>query len=168
MPTFVPTLEQIQKASDDLHYEWEQLVECRRLEHTFRVHEQPGKVYLHSEERVRLYNLIITGFAIHSRNLLRFFHIPRRGDYNDVVVADYFETPAIWIPPQIPDCDSTWVEATLNKTNKRAAHLTYTRVDKTFPEIQWNIDQIFDYLSVLWQHFNATASPKLFIPKLGD
>jgi hypothetical protein len=168
MSPFVPTLEQIQTASSDLHYEWEQLAECRRLEDTFRVPELPGKVYFQNKEREKLYNLIITGFAIHTRNLLRFFYMPRKGDYNDIVVTDYFETPAKWMPPQIPDRDSDWVDKILSKANKRAAHLTYTRADRTFSEMYWDFDQIFEYLSILWQHFNATASPRLFIPNLGD
>lgn len=168
MPPFAPTLEQIQKASEDLKYEWEQLIECRRLERTFRVPELPEKIYLHSEENVKLYNLILTGYAIHTRNLLRFFHKPRRGNDDDVVVTDYFETPLKWQPPQIPNHDSTWVNAILAKANKRAAHLTYTRTNKTFEEMYWNIEQVFAYLSVLWEHFNATASSRLFFTTYGD
>ena len=158
MSQFVPTRQMIWDASEHIKYEWEQLKECLRIEHSFRVPVYPDKVDLRTHTDRCLYNLALTGFAIHARNLLLFFYEQRKGKHDDIIAADYFDPPVAWIPPQVPGKSNAWREDIQSRMNKQAAHLTYSRAIKK----AWEIDEIFDYLLIIWQHFIATASPQKF------
>lgn len=160
--SYKPTSEQIWKASEDVKYEWQQLWECKRLENSFRDPTHPNVVVLDTPEKKRLYSLAIESFAIHARNLLLFFFEPRKGEFDDIIASDYFDIPTMWTPPQISGKDDEWRKSIQNRANKRAAHLTYTRVDKSLPEIQWQVEEIYNYLAVIWQYFVSTASSQRF------
>jgi len=157
-------LEQIQKAKEHVVYEWHQLEYSKRLLDSMRNPTDPQ--YLQANVSREEHALALTVFALHARNLILFFELiipknPKSSRYSDDVLAsDYFDEPNKWVQvrPQIKDRDETWLEAQKKRMDKLAAHITYYRNEPSSEKV-WDIEDIFEYLSNLWQSFKETASP---------
>jgi hypothetical protein len=77
-----------------------------------------------------LLSALLESFAIHLRGLIDFFYTrAERAQDDDLVAADFFDSPDTWDPGIIPK--SLFDART--RTNKEVGHITYERKAETDP-----------------------------------
>lgn len=72
------------------------------------------------------HNALLESFLIHSRSLIDFLYV--KGQYeDDLLAAHFFNNPVEWekIRPVLPD----FLKQTKERTHKKLAHLTFTRLE---------------------------------------
>jgi len=103
-------------------------------------------------------NALLESFTIHVRALIGFFFSenPRN---DDIVAEDFFLDPNDWINKRSLKTDL--LEKAKKRADKEVAHLTYTRLEITPEQKQWEFLKIFNDLQVLIEIFLDTVSSHL-------
>jgi hypothetical protein len=110
-----------------------------------------------------LLSALLESFAIHLRNLIDFFYTPPSNARNDdLVAADFFDSPGPWNPGPIPKSLSDARE----RANKEISHITYKRKNATDPTKHWPVADLFNEIQSVAQSFAAGASSKKLHPSV--
>ena len=110
-----------------------------------------------------LLSALLESFAIHLRNLIDFFYTPPgkvRDD--DLVAADFFDSPSAWDPGAITKSLADARE----RANKEISHITYKRKTATDPSKPWPVADLFKEIHSVAQKFAAGASSKKLHPNV--
>jgi hypothetical protein len=99
----------------------------------------------------------LASFATHLRGLIDFLYTePKNAQPDDVVAADFFNSPGVWNP----GFPSASLSAARTRMNKEVGHMTYKRkagMDLTKP---WPVSDLFNEIVPIVQQFAAGASSK--------
>jgi hypothetical protein len=99
----------------------------------------------------------LESFAIHLRNLTDFFFtLPEKARPDDLVAADFFDSPSAWNPGAIPDL----LDDARERANKEISHITYKRKTGTDPTNPWPVQELFEKVHSVAQKFAVGASSK--------
>jgi hypothetical protein len=110
-----------------------------------------------AREKGFLLSALLESFAIHLRNLIDFFYTqPENARNDDLVAADFFDSPGAWNLGQIPKplCDAR------KRANKEISHITYKRKCAMDPTKPWPVADLFEEIHAVAQKFGAGASSK--------
>ena len=106
---------------------------------------------------------LLESFAIHLRNLIDFFYTqPGNARNDDLIAADFFDSPGDWKPGAIPKSLSDARE----RANKEVSHITYKRKGGTDPTKPWPVNDLFNEVQTLATEFATRASSKKLHPKV--
>src|SRR5580692_6524589 len=106
---------------------------------------------------------LLESFAIHLRNLIDFFFtLPSEARKDDLVAADFFDSPSAWNPGTIPKLLTDAHE----RANKEISHITYKRKGETDPTKPWPVGELFKEIRALATKFAAGASAKKLHPSV--
>jgi hypothetical protein len=110
-----------------------------------------------------LLSALLESFAIHLRNLAGFFYTrPEVARNDDLVAADFFDSPSAWNPGAIPKSLTNARE----RANKEVSHLTYKRKGAMDPTKPWPVADLFDEVQAIAEQFVAGASSKKLHPSV--
>jgi hypothetical protein len=102
-----------------------------------------------------LLSALLESFAIHLRNLTDFlFTLPKDARTDDIVAADYFDSPGAWTPGN----RSTTLGEAQVRANKEISHITYKRKDSTDITKPWPVADLFDEIDSISKNFAREAS----------
>ncbi len=114
-------------------------------------------------EKGFLLSALLESFAIHLRNLIDFFYTqPSNARNDDLVAADFFDSPGACNPGPIPKSLSD----TRERANKEISHITYKRKSATDPTKPWPVADLFNEIQSVAQRFAAGASSKKLHPSV--
>ncbi|MGA2300734.1 MAG: hypothetical protein ABSG77_08565 [Candidatus Acidiferrum sp.] len=114
-------------------------------------------------EKGFLLSALLESFAIHLRNLIDFFYTqPGKARNDDLVAADFFDSPGAWDPGAIPKS----LEDARERANKEISHVTYKRKTATDPTKPWPVGDLFKEVHSVAQKFAAGASSKKLHPSV--
>jgi hypothetical protein len=100
-----------------------------------------------------LRSALLESFAIHLRNLIDFFTVPKGKERDtDVIAADF--APA-WSQKRSATFEDAKVRA-----DKEVSHLTLGRKDGLDASKPWQVGALFHELQPVAEHFAAAADPK--------
>ena len=106
---------------------------------------------------------LLESFAIHLRNLIDFLYTqPGKARNDDLVAADFFDSPDAWDPGAIPKS----LEDARERANKEISHITYKRKGATDPTKPWPVADLFNQIQSVAQKFAAGASSKKLHPSV--
>ena len=84
-------------------------------------------------------NICITGFLLHTRNLLAFFYYKAHGDY--IRAEDFIGEGKVW--NNIRPGRTHLLKNFEKRVNNELSHLSYNRVKVDYPGPKWKIDGIY-------------------------
>ena len=102
-------------------------------------------------------NALMESFVIHLRVLLDFFYTDKT-EQDDIIAAHFFIDPEIWKKAR-PDKTPLLLEAE-KRANKEVAHLTYTRLDKTPEQKNWEFLLILSDVNKVKEAFLNILPPR--------
>jgi hypothetical protein len=105
----------------------------------------------------------LESFAIHMRNLINFFY-PGRGQDDDVIASNFFDSPSGWAPAKI----SPSLENARERANKEISHITRGRKSGLALGKEWPVGDLFREVEALAKQFAAAASPKKLDSEIGN
>jgi hypothetical protein len=106
---------------------------------------------------------LLESFAIHLRNLIDFFYTPPNNARNDdLVAADFFDSPGVWDPGPI----SKSLSEARERANKEISHITYKRKTPADPTKPWPVADLFNEVQSIAVKFATGASGKKLHPKV--
>jgi len=144
------TSEQLQAASDPLHYELWMFQKTAEALATGIC----GEGVLH--------NALLESFVIHARNLLDFLYPKKNLWPDDVIAGDFFDDPKSWISER--PSKSEKIASLHNRAGKEVAHLTYARLDVTPETKPWQFVEIANEVVSVFDKFLAIVP----LDRLGD
>jgi hypothetical protein len=108
---------------------------------------------------------LLESFAIHLRNLIDFFYTrPEEARNDDLVAADFFDSPGAWNLGAIPQS----LSAARERANKEISHITYKRKSAMDPTKPWPVADLFNEVHSIAQRFAASASGKKLHPSVPE
>ena len=115
------------------------------------------------EEKGFLLSALLESFAIHLRNLIEFFYTePNNARNDDLVAADFFDSPSAWNPGAVP----TSLNDARERANKEISHITYKRKDAIDPTKPWPVATLLKEVQSIAEKFAAGASIKKLHPSV--
>ncbi len=112
-------------------------------------------------EKGFLLSALLESFAIHLRNLIDFFYTrPEDARNDDLIAADFFDSPSSWNPGAIPKS----LNDARERANKEVSHITYKRKGATDPTKPWPVADLFNEVHAVAEKFAAGASSKKLHP----
>lgn len=146
-----PTIEDLQKASEHLHYEFWMMQQLPRM-YAMADQELSRTQEPHADVRIRA-NAFLESFLIHARVLMDFMY-PDNPRPDDVLAEEFFDVPDEWTSIRKPfDKLSDELQKVKGRVGKEVAHLTYARNEITFEMKQWEFGIIARELSALFDNF---------------
>lgn len=110
-----------------------------------------------------LLSALLESFAIHLRNLTDFFYTrPEDARNDDLVAADFFDSPSAWNPGAIPKS----LNDARERGNKEVSHITYKRKGSMDPTKPWPVADLFNEVHAVAEEFAAGASSKKLHPSV--
>ena len=106
-----------------------------------------------------LRSAIIESFAIHTRNLLKFFFDDKPRE-DDVVANDFFHVQNEWNHIREKFGDKELLNRIFDRVNKEVAHITYKRLEVTSEEKSWEEIRTItkDLFNNLFREFLSSVS----------
>jgi hypothetical protein len=148
------TEEELQKASDHLHYEiW-----------MFQALAQAMALGIAGRGNV-INSSFLESFTIHVRVLIGFFYSDDPRD-DDIIADDFFTSPGEWQKIRPPKTDLLYKAK--KRADKEVAHLTYTRLAIAPEQKQWDFVKIFNDLQELIEIFLKSVPANLLGSKWED
>lgn len=103
------------------------------------------------------HNALLESFLLHSRCIINFLY-PEKPRADDVIADDFFSNPKI-LRSALPISLSCAKDVRF-RTGKEIAHLTYSRLNITPAQKQWNIGKIHDEITSALEIFFKTLDVK--------
>ena len=133
LPTMTKTQDDLKKASEHLHYEWDMLNYLAQAMSERRLGKAQG-----NEDAV-LSNAMIESFAVHVRNLI-FFLFTEEPKLDDVLATHFVSDPAAF--KTACGVKSEILKNAQSRAGKEVAHLTYDRLKFTAETRAWRFVEI--------------------------
>jgi hypothetical protein len=133
LPTTTRTQDDLKKASEHLHYEWDMLNYVAQAMVERRHGKAPGN------EHAVLSNAMIESFAVHVRNLI-FFLFAEKAKPDDVLATHFVSDPAAFTTAR--GVKSEILKKAQSRAAKEVAHLTYERLKVTAETKAWRFVEI--------------------------
>lgn len=110
-----------------------------------------------------LLSALLESFAIHLRNLIVFFYTgPSNARDDDLVAADFFDSPSSWNPGTMPRS----LNDARERANKEVSHITYKRKDAIDPTKPWPVTALLKEVQAVAEKFATEASSKKLHPSV--
>lgn len=139
------TEEQLQEASDHLHYEFWMFISIAEA------------LCSGIAEKGWLENALLESFLIHFRALCDFFYPPQNVRKDDVLAEHYFFINDQGWKEIRPPMLSKTLEIARTRANKELAHVTYTRLTVTSDAKSWPVTEIACELMKLMKMFRENV-----------
>lgn len=148
MPWKKRTNEELKQISGHLLYEYHLFNACIKL--------IPSPI-IQTNDALR--SALIESFAIHTRNLLKFFYDEKLRE-DDVVASDFYPEQNEWGLIKEKYNNKDLLKQIFNRVNKEVAHITYKRLEVTQEEKSWGkiINLTKNLLNQLFEEFLLSVS----------